>query len=308
MLLADPADGAHRGPPQPHADLVLGVDREVLRDADAAPGAERQVSQVVVLRQVLRRLAGDGDRRDRRAPEGQPADLAHRRDVALDEQRRHPQGVRDVVEAVSGIVGGQRADVGVDGQQVAHRVAILGAVHAVEQRASRVGARERDRIERRLQPGGEGIVRGPRGPRAPHRRHGPAAELLHHLLPQLRVGGDVLHGDLDRVQGKTGRPQPAVVTGHAVPLQQRRVGVARRRGGGAGDLLRPHRGRWSRRYGGASHCGGCAGSLLRLRRCRGGRGGLRRLGPGDAGRQTAGQRTTGQQRQHGASQEPRSPW
>ena len=96
MRLADPADGAHRGPPQPHADLVLGVDRKVLRDPDAAPGAERQVAQVVVLRQVLGRLAGDCHRRDRRAADGQPADLARRRDGALDEQRRHPQGVRDV--------------------------------------------------------------------------------------------------------------------------------------------------------------------------------------------------------------------
>ena len=293
MLLADAADGAHRGPPQPHAELVLGVDREVLRDADAAPGAERQVAQVVVLRQVLRRLAGDGRRRDRRAADRQPADLARRRDGALDEQRRHAQGVRDVVEAVGGIVGGQRADVGVDGQQVAHRVAVLGTVHPVQQRAPRVGAPERGRVERRLQPGGEGGVGGPGRARTPDRGHGPAAELLHHLLPQRRMGSDVRRGDLDLVQGKAGGPQPAVVAGHAVALHQRRVVLGSRvalsdtRSAGCPVVL-AHRG------------GGCRPAFPL-------RPGERTRGPGSLGGSDADQQTAGQPRQHGASREPDSP-
>ena len=280
MLLADPADGAHRGPPQPHANLVLGVDREVLRHADASASAERQVAQVVVLGQVFRRLVGNGRRRDRGAADGQPADLARRRHVALDEQRRHPQGVRDVVEAVGGIVRGQRADVGIDAQQIAHRVAVLRAVHPVQQRATRVGARERGRIERRLQPRREGVVRGPRRPRATRRGHGAATQLLDDLLPQLGVGGDVLRGNLDRVQSKAGGPQPAVVAGHAIALHERRVVVGCRRGGcGADGSRRLHQGRW-----------------------RGSHGGLRRLGRSDAGQQTSGQQTAGQPRQPGVSQ------
>ena len=65
MLLADAADLSRWAAAQADADLVLAVDRQVLVDAQAAARAERQIAQVVVLRQVLGRLVG---RRDRPGP------------------------------------------------------------------------------------------------------------------------------------------------------------------------------------------------------------------------------------------------
>ena len=50
VLVRDAADGAGGGAPQPDADLVLGIDGEILLDAQAAARAERQLAQVVVLR------------------------------------------------------------------------------------------------------------------------------------------------------------------------------------------------------------------------------------------------------------------
>ncbi len=87
VLFRDPADRAGSRAPEPHADLVLGIDGEILLDAQAAACAERQIAQVIILRQVLRRRIGRRDRGDPRAADGHPADLPRHRDVAFEQQR-----------------------------------------------------------------------------------------------------------------------------------------------------------------------------------------------------------------------------
>ena len=186
------------------------------------------------------RLVGRRNGRDDGAPDSEAGDLPGRRDVALEQQRRHAEGVRDVVEPERRVVRRERAHVRVKRQQVPDGVAVLRAVHPVELRPPRVRGRGGGPVERRLQPGSERRVGVVVGARAPRWRHRPAAQLLDHLLPPLRVGGHVRLADLHVVERQPRREQPAVVAGDAVALEERTVlgGLGRR--GGRADCGRLH--------------------------------------------------------------------
>ena len=53
VLFRDAPDRAARAAPEPHAELVVRVDRQVLVHDEAAARAERQVAEVVVLGEVF---------------------------------------------------------------------------------------------------------------------------------------------------------------------------------------------------------------------------------------------------------------
>ena len=82
----------------------------------------------------------------------QGADPFAGRQIALQQHRRDAEHVGDVVEARARIVRGQqRRDVDVEGEQVANRVGVLGAIQAVDERPPGVGMGARRLIERRFQ-------------------------------------------------------------------------------------------------------------------------------------------------------------
>ena len=118
----------------------------------AAARAERQSRQVDVLRQVV----GDAEVVDARRPrgraDGQAAHLLRRGQVALHQRRRQLEHAGNVVEPVAHIVAGQeRRDVEIEAQQIAHRVAVLDAVQAMERfGAARVRAPRPTRDRARL--------------------------------------------------------------------------------------------------------------------------------------------------------------
>src|SRR5688572_10688368 len=70
----------------------------------------------------------------------------------------------------------------------------------------------------------EGIQRGARWPRHAGRRHLSAADLANDFLPRLRTGRDVRQGD--RVEREPAGLRPLVVTGDAVLIDQRALGLA----------------------------------------------------------------------------------
>ena len=114
-------------------DLVLGVGREVVLDQRAAARAERQAGQAPLLRAVVGHAEPIDVHELRRRADREPADLVGRREVALEQRRRQLQHAGDVVEAVARLVGRQQlGDLDVEVEQVADRVAVLGAVQAVE--------------------------------------------------------------------------------------------------------------------------------------------------------------------------------
>ena len=68
----------------------------------------------------------------------QRADALRRGEIPLEQQRRRPQRRGDVVEAeVAAVARQQRGDVDVERQQIANRVAVLGAVQPMHDVAAR---------------------------------------------------------------------------------------------------------------------------------------------------------------------------
>ena len=240
VLFGDPVDGAAAIPLQPYPQLVGGVGRQVQVGVQPPAGAERQAVEMGALGQAGRRGIPGGDGRRGRVPDGEPGDLSRGRHVALEEQRRDAERVGDVVEPVRLVVRRQRVDVDVEPQQIADGVAILGAVHAVQQRTSGVGIGGGRAVQRGLQPGGEAFVGRVVGPRPAGWRHRAAAELPDDLLPDLDRVARL--GQVDRLEHQPRGLQPRVVAGGAVALQHPRiVGVtlgSRLPGGGRGQQHR----------------------------------------------------------------------
>ena len=132
-------------PPEPDADLVVAVEREVVPHGQAAARAERKlVAGAVVLVEQARRAVG-GRRvagANRRVAHRETADAAGGRQVALEQGGGDRQHLAVGVEALRVDVVGreqQPALVDVEGQQVADRVAVLGRREAAHRGPARIG-------------------------------------------------------------------------------------------------------------------------------------------------------------------------
>lgn len=232
-------------PPQPHAQRVVAGDGEEVPHGDAAARAERLiVTEAHVLLQQLRHLVAGGGRRvgQRAIAHRQAADLPRRREVALEVRGREGQAGGDVVEAVVGFVGQQqRGRVDVQRQHVAHRVRVLGAIQTMRAHVRHLRMRLRRAIERRRDRCDDVARLGGVGTRSTRGRHLSAANLVEHLLPQLRVAGDIGGRARERESRGAGA---VVVAGHAVLLDERARGGVDGRGGGVrgdGRASRPGR-------------------------------------------------------------------
>ena len=242
VRLAQAADPGLRRPLQEGTNLVLRVEGKVVPRRQAAAGPERQAVERVVLRMVGRRPVGVRRCPHGRAADGRAADDARRRQVLLEEQRRHPQHVRDVVEAVARIIRRQEArHVDLERQQIADDVRVLRAVQAVQGAAARIRRAGGGLIECRRELRGQCVVLRVVGPRPARGRHLPRLQLAEHPLPGGRARRDVR--DVEPFEHDARRAKPPVVTGHAVALDQRPVrgrdGLLRRRGGRRSGLRRP---------------------------------------------------------------------
>ena len=142
-------DAAH----EPAEQLVLAVGREHVPHHAAAARAERQPvdvpfwlkSRLIEYSAVPALHLGIADR--------QRADALRGGEVAVEQQRRRAQRRGDVVEAeVAAVVRQQRGHVDVERQQIADRVAVLGAVQAVDDVAAGRAAPGPGAIERFGQP------------------------------------------------------------------------------------------------------------------------------------------------------------
>ena len=234
----EPAAGAA------HSELVLGVQREDVLHDDAAAGAQRQPFTMLGLRHPARCQIGREVGADRRVADCEAADLRCCRHVRLHQRWRDAEHARQVVEALARIVAGKQGG-GVDRQveQIPHRVAVLGAVQAMERRRTRIGSGGGCPIDGVLNGLREAIERRAVGSRRAARRHHAGAHLAHDLLPGLRLPPGV--GDLHRLERETAGAHPPVVARDAVAVDH---ALARRSLGGGG--LRGWRGGRRRRLGG----------------------------------------------------------
>ena len=237
--------------PQLDLDQVLAVDREVVGNRHPAPGAEGQVlALAVVLQQQQRHVERLERGRGRRQAHRETADGARRRQVALELRGRDGQHVGVVVEAgVRRLVARQqRRHVEIEGEEIANRVAVLGAVQPVDgARPAGVGIRRRRAVDVGLEPGRHRIVGRDIGPRPARRRHRPGPQLRDHPLPHVGVAARVGSVDGGRVEAEPAGQQPVVVAGDAVAVQHRAGRPGRRLLGRKRRRGREHRHRGQRR-------------------------------------------------------------
>ena len=217
---------------QSQPDRVLAVHRKAVAYRDAAARAERQVlAEPPVLVQEQGYAVRVHACHRRRHPHRETTDPARRRQVALEERRRDRQDRGHVVEAVRvRVVGRQeRRHVHVDVQQVPDRVAVLGAVQAVERlgatHARLVGS---GTVQRRLEIRDRLPRRGARGTGPAGGRHRADAQLADDLFPDARIVRD--RRRVRGIEREPGRAQPLVVTRDAVAVEQRAHRRSVRRG------------------------------------------------------------------------------
>ena len=216
---------------EPDRELVDAVCREVPGRKDAAPSADGQTLDVLLLGQIGIRTEGDPGRLAR-PPHREPADLLRRADVSVEQSRREIADGHVVEAEARGVARQQSRGIDLQREQVADRVVVLGAVQPAEGlRAARIGRLGSDAVEFRLE-GRECLDIGAVVRAAPaRRRHLPRAQLAGHLLPGRAVAAGVL---LDQgVEFKARRLEAAVVAAQAVARDEdavRRVGVERRGG------------------------------------------------------------------------------
>ena len=142
---------------------------------------------------------------------------AGRGEVCLQQRRRAALSIGDVVETKRGTVGRQeRGDVNVEGEQVADRVGVFGAIQAAQRGPARIAGAAL--VEFPFEPGDKRVGRGRFGPTHPARRHRADAQSAYDLFPGLGIAAHV--GDIQLIDRQATRLQPRVVTGHAVLLQR----------------------------------------------------------------------------------------
>ena len=203
-------------------ELVLGILREVVTEADATSSAEAQAVHFVLLRIVRGHAIGEPHDLGVGA-DGQAAHTPGGGQVLFEQRRRDAQHAGDVVEAVALVIGRQQVhDVDLQVEQIAHGVAVLGAVQAVDRLVSRVRRGQCLRVDPPLERGREPLQCGLVGSRHAHRRHHAAAQLHDHLFPDVRVAGG--RRRVEPLERQPAGQGAGIVAGDAVPLDERLLG------------------------------------------------------------------------------------
>ncbi len=185
-----------------------------------------------VLEQVLGDLVVGGDGRARRQPGGKAADLAGDIDIAVHQGRRDGQHVGYIVEAIAHVIDRQiLAQVDIESQKIAHRIAIFGAVQTPQGGAARIGRGGGHAIQRTGQPTGEigDLFLG--GALHAARRHFAQAYAAQDFFPDVVVGAQMI--GIQRLHRHASGLRLVVMTARAI-LQQH--GLAAGRGGGRRHL------------------------------------------------------------------------
>ena len=211
------AHDVDRVAPQARLDDVLAVDGEVVAHEHAAARAERQPFDVIGLRAVGRHAIGADGRRDVGVAHRGARDFPGGAQVAIHQRRIGAEHVGDVVEAVRlAVVRQECVGVDLEREQIADRVAVLGAVQAVQRFAAGVRVGGGGRVELIFEIsdelGGRLFVRQ----RLAGRRHHAAAQFLDDGFPDLGVRADV--GERHALERQIARALGLVVAVGAVAV------------------------------------------------------------------------------------------
>ena len=193
MVVFEAAHDAEIGAEQSDPERVLAVERQRRLGQDPADGADRQPFDVRVLRRILANAEGLSRGLGFRIADRQRRDLVRRRQIALEQDRRDAERVRDVVEAVRRVVGRQhRRRVDLEREQIADGVGVLDAIQAVNQsRAPDSASRARRDRARVVRWATSAVRRRLIRPRRALRRHHADAHLANDFFQDVGVGRNV---------------------------------------------------------------------------------------------------------------------
>ena len=188
------------GPEQPGLEDVLAVTREEVIDARAANRPKGHAVEMLILRDVAAHVIRLTEHAHLGIAERQLADLFGRRKIAFLQRRRHVQSIGDVVEAVGGIVRGQKGrDIDVHRQKIADGVAVFRAIQPAKQWPPWIGTGRPRAIEFGFDRRDERVSGACIGPSRASRRHQASAYFPNDLLPDLGRASDVI--DADAIEG-----------------------------------------------------------------------------------------------------------
>ena len=221
----EPRHVAHDVAQQEHVEVVLGVERKVVVDQNSAARAERQTLDVLRLRKIRRRPVYGRHGRRGRIAHRERRDLRRRGQILLEQRGRYAQDVGDVVETVALVVGRQELGrIDVEREQIAHGVAVLGSIQAMDGGGAGIrrggGGRVEPLLEITDETGSCLVV----GLRLAWRRHLPATQLARDFLEDLLVLGHLLKVDI--LERQAARLAGKVMAVDAVTLDD--LGVAGR--------------------------------------------------------------------------------
>ncbi len=188
-------EAAHHAEVRPehlHSELILGVERQRHLREDAADRADRLAFDVGVLRRVLADVKRLGGGAEVGIADRHRADLVRGLHEPLEQHRRHPENVADVVKPVRGVVGRQqRRRIDIEREEIAHRIRVFGAVETMENRTAGVGRFGGRAIQCGREPRDQ-LGAGRRiGLRRGRRRHHPDTHLLDRLFPNTGVSREL---------------------------------------------------------------------------------------------------------------------
>ncbi len=188
---------------EPDLKLILAVERKRPFDDESAHRSERQPLHVTGLRGILPHPVDLAHRLRLRIADRKGADSSRRRQIALEQDRRHAEHVGDVVEPGTRVVARQqRRGVDVQCKEITNRVRVFGTIQAMDEGPTGVRCTERAAVESCLERGNEGVTRISRRSGHPGWRHHAGPELPGDLLPHLRIRGDV-----GQIRGVEGQPR-----------------------------------------------------------------------------------------------------
>ncbi len=209
-------DAAH----EPAGEDVLGIGREVVRDLHTAAGAERHAFEMIVLGHLDRNLVGRRRYHRVRIAEGVVGHAQGDSEIALEQHRRRRQHLGDVIEAVvAAVTRQQRREIGLDAEQIADRIGVLGAIQAMHLRRRRVRRLAGCRVERADERRQEFLALLLRRLGNVARRHEADVELVDHLFPDGRIGMHIRR--IAALEGQLGREIDIVVAIDAIALDHR---------------------------------------------------------------------------------------
>ena len=222
VLVLETACHSQVGAEHTDGEDVIRIQRSRKIRQDSTYGADRHAFKMDVLRGVLPNTIRFAAWRNVHVPNGQRTDSSCRVHITLEQHRRNPKDISDVVKTVGGIVRRQQDRwIDFERQQIADRVAVFGAVQTPKERAARIRVSGGVTIEFSREPGDQASTSRVVGLWHALWGHHPDPHLADDLFPDVCILFNM--GEVQRVERQPSGFGALVMARDAVLIEDRAV-------------------------------------------------------------------------------------